>query len=74
MRDLFIVGNRGHAKVVIDILEERGDYNILGIITKNIGDEIGIGIGSYQILGNDNVLQELFNKGVKFASVSHWCK
>ena len=40
MRDLIIVGNGGHAKVVIDILEERGDYNILGIITKNKGDEI----------------------------------
>ena len=67
MRDLFIVGNGGHAKVVIDILEERGDYNILGIITENKGDEIGI--GDYQILGNDNVLQELFNNGVKFAAI-----
>ena len=69
MHDLIIIGNGGHAKIVIDILEERGDYNILGIITKNKGDEIGIGIGGYQILGNDNVLQELFNNGVKFAAI-----
>ena len=63
MHDLVIIGNGGHAKVVIDILEERGDYNILGIITKNKGDEIGI--GGYEILGDDNLLKELFNKGVK---------
>ena len=67
MRDLVIVGNGGHAKVVIDILEERGDYNILGIITKNKGDEISI--GSYQVLGDDNLLKELFNQGVKFAVI-----
>ena len=65
MHDLIIIGNGGHAKIVIDILEERGDYNILGIITKNIGDEIGI--GGYPILGNDSLLKELFNKGVKLA-------
>ena len=65
MHDLIIIGNGGHAKIVIDILEERGDYNILGIITKNKGDEIGI--GGYPILGNDSLLKELFNKGVKFA-------
>ena len=67
MRDLVIIGNGGHAKVVIDILEERGDYNILGIITKNKGDEISI--GSYQVLGDDNLLKELFNQGVKFAVI-----
>jgi len=65
MHDLVIVGNGGHAKIVIDILEERGDYNILGIITKNKSNEIGI--GGYPILGNDNLLKELFKKGVKFA-------
>jgi UDP-perosamine 4-acetyltransferase len=65
MHDLIIVGNGGHAKVVIDILEERGEYNILGIITKNKSDEIGI--GCYEILGDDNLLKELFNKGVKVA-------
>jgi UDP-perosamine 4-acetyltransferase len=65
MHDLIIIGNGGHAKIVIDILEERGDYNILGIITKNKGDEIGI--GGYPILGNDSLLKELFNNGVKFA-------
>ena len=67
MRDLVIVGNGGHAKVVIDILEEVGDYNILGIITKNKGDKIGI--GGYKILGDDNLLNELFNQGVKFAVI-----
>jgi sugar O-acyltransferase (sialic acid O-acetyltransferase NeuD family) len=67
MDEIILIGGGGHAKVVIDILEERGDYNILGIIAKNKGD--GIGIGGYQILGNDNDLQELFNKGVKFAAM-----
>ena len=57
MHDLIIIGNGGHSKIVIDILEEREDYNILGIITKNKDDETGI--GGYPILGNDNVLQPM---------------
>ena len=67
MRDLLIIGNKGHVKIVIDILELREDYNILGIITKNKDDETGI--GGYPILGNDNDLQELFNKGVNYAAI-----
>ena len=31
MRDLVIVGNGGHAKVVIDILEERGGSVVMKI-------------------------------------------
>jgi len=67
MRDLLIIGNKGHVKIVIDILELREDYNILGIITKSKDGETGI--GGYPILGNDNDLQELFNKGVNYAAI-----
>jgi len=68
MRDLFVLGNGGHAKVVIDILEEMGDYNIVGIVNKNVGEKI-VGIRGYQILGDDTVLQELFNKGIKYCAI-----
>lgn len=51
---LLIIGSSGHAKVIIDIVEKQGKYNIIGLIDsfKSIGEEA---LG-YKVLGDETVL------------------
>jgi len=54
---IFVIGASGHAKVIIDIIEKEGKYEIAGLIDsfKNKGDEL---LG-YTILGKENEIAEL---------------
>ena len=58
--NVVVFGASGHAKVIIDILELEGKYNIVGLIdsykakNQNIFD--------YQILGNEEDIPELSKK------------
>jgi len=62
-----IVGNGGHAKVVIDILREMGGYEIIGITTdKECSSDSFCG---YPILGNDDILSGLIKNGIKNAAI-----
>lgn len=64
---VILLGSGGHAKVVIDILEEMGKYEIIGITTrvKNNKDYFK----GYPVLGDDTVLYDLFNQGIKYAAL-----
>ncbi len=57
---IFIVGASGHAKVIIDILENEGVYEIIGLIDsfKNNGEEV---LG-YKVMGKEENLPELIKK------------
>jgi sugar O-acyltransferase (sialic acid O-acetyltransferase NeuD family) len=59
--DIILVGDGGHAKIIVDILEASSNYNIIGVtsINKNNNEFLG-----YPILGNDSILHEYFNKGI----------
>ena len=48
MENIVIIGSSGHAKVIIDIIEREGKYNIAGLLHlfQNIGEETF----SYKIL------------------------
>jgi len=62
-----IVGAGGHAKVIIDILEQRDELQIAGCTsTMRDTDEV---LG-YPILGADECLPGLFSSGVRFAIVA----
>lgn len=61
--DIIILGRGGHAKVVIDIIESAGLYNIIGITDVSIDDTTNY-LG-YPILGDDDVLPVYFRKGVR---------
>ena len=59
-KPIFIVGASGHAKVIIDIIEKEGIYEIVGLIDsfKNKGEEI---LG-YIVVGKEHDLPELLKK------------
>jgi UDP-perosamine 4-acetyltransferase len=60
-----VLGGGGHAKVVVDILEEMGLYEIMGLVTK---DAIGT-LPGYKVLGDDGVLPDLLAQGVTRAAM-----
>lgn len=57
MEDIIIIGSSGHAKVVIDIVEQEGRYRIVGLLDdyRNIGEQT---LG-YPVLGKKPDLAEL---------------
>ena len=59
-QNIVIVGSSGHARVIIDIIEKEGKYNIVGLLDafKKIGD---LAFG-YKILGEEKHLPELIEK------------
>lgn len=66
MKDIILVGFGGHAKSVIDSIEKNKEYRIIGYTdTKYQGEYHG-----YQYLGYDEMLQEYYDKGVKFAFIT----
>jgi sugar O-acyltransferase (sialic acid O-acetyltransferase NeuD family) len=63
MKDkVIIVGDGGHAKIVIDILQEMGTYDILGITSLNEEKKTFYGL---PVLGNDDILDSFYAKGVR---------
>lgn len=63
---IVVIGSSGHAKIVIDILEQVGKYEIVGITTQNPG--VDNSFMNYPILGTDELLPSLFEKGIKYAA------
>lgn len=63
MEKIVVIGSGGHAKVVIDIIQEMGKYEIIGITSNSIPK--GEIFFKHLVLGNDEVLFELMNCGVK---------
>lgn len=64
---IVVIGNGGHAKVVIDILREMGRYEIIGVTTdKKCSDDV---FCNYPVLGDDDILCDLIRNGVKNAAI-----
>lgn len=61
--DVVIYGNGGHAKMCADIVLQSKQYNIAGIIDDNPGSP---GLRDYTLFGDSNVLDELYEKGLKY--------
>lgn len=59
MKKTLIVGAGGHAKVVADILQQNAEYEIVGLIDK----EERQGFWGIPVLGNDELLPELYRDG-----------
>ena len=57
MENIIIIGSGGHAKVIIDIVEKEGLYNIVGLL--NAHPKLGGKILGYTILGKDTDLPEI---------------
>jgi UDP-perosamine 4-acetyltransferase len=64
---VLIVGGGGHAKVIIDILQSRGDVHLAGYV--NSGEQTGPLLGIHR-LGDDSSLPALFAQGIRSAFVA----
>jgi len=60
MKDIILIGGGGHCKAVIDVIEQEGRFNIIGIIDK--AELLGKNVLDYQIIGNDSELNNLIKK------------
>lgn len=60
-----IIGAGPHSKVIIDILEKQGLYEIIGLIDHKDGEVLG-----YPIIGMDEDLEKIYSSGVTNAFVA----
>ena len=76
---VLIYGGGGLAKVAIDILRKRKEYQLYGVIDSNYPDKKDV-LG-VPVIGNDAMLKELFNNGynkafnaIGLVNNAHWRK
>ncbi len=62
---IVILGGGGHAKMCIDILRQRKEYEIIGIVDSVI--PVNTRICGVNVIGSDSILKDLYNQGVKYA-------
>lgn len=67
MKKIVLIGGGGHSKVIIDIINSTKEYEIVGLTEKNSDVKSILDI---PILGDDSILEELFNKGIEYAFIS----
>mgnify|MGYP003980704717 FL=1 len=60
MKDIILIGGGGHCKAVIDVIEQEGRFNIIGIIDKP--ELLGKNVLEYPIIGNDSELNVLVKR------------
>lgn len=60
MDKLIIAGSSGHAKIIIDILEQEGRYEIVGLTDPAL--EPGTTVFGYPVLGRDDDLPDLMDR------------
>lgn len=65
MEKILILGNGGHARSLIDVIERQKKYRIAGLVV----NEKNADCDEYPILGNDDDLKRLFDRGIGNAAV-----
>lgn len=68
MEDIVLIGFGGHAKSVIDTIERLNQYRIVGLLEKQENAEREY--RGYRVIGDDEMLKQLFVDGVKNAFVA----
>lgn len=66
MEDIVLLGAGGHCKVIIDVINSKNKYNILGLVDKDIQSKTKLG---FDVLGDESILKEIFLSGVSNAFV-----
>lgn len=67
MEDIIILGYGGHAKSIVDIVEQEGIYNIKGFVTPT-GREVDNYRG-HGVIASDKELPVLYDQGIKNAII-----
>ena len=60
MKSIILLGNGGHCKSCIDVIENSDEFSVKGVISKNSHNQ-GTFM-DYEILGNDDNITDFFNK------------
>lgn len=68
MEDIILLGLGGHAKSVVDSIEQGGKYNIVGFLDTE-GMQ-GKQYRDYRVIGTDDEMQGYFNSGIRNAFVT----
>lgn len=64
MKNLILIGAGGHCKSCIDVIEEQGEYKILGLI--DLKEKIGTEVLGYKVLDCDENIQKYINNETYF--------
>ena len=67
MKEILLIGDGGHSKSVIDVLEQEGQFKIAGIVGTSIS--VGYDVLGYQVIGDDSDIYR-FSKIYKYAIVA----
>ena len=62
MREIVVVGGSGHAKVILDILEQANCYRVIGLVDSF--KEPGTTLMGYRVLGSEEQILELLRNGI----------
>jgi sugar O-acyltransferase (sialic acid O-acetyltransferase NeuD family) len=60
VKEILLIGGGGHCKSVIDVIEQEGQFQIIGIIDK--AELFGTNVLGYPVIGNDLDLESLAKK------------
>lgn len=67
MTDLILIGAGGHCKSVLGAID-RDRYNIVGVLDQLL--PVGTEILDVQVIGDDSIAKELYDKGIRNAFIS----
>ena len=65
MKKIVVIGSGGHAKVVIDLIEQLSTYEIIGVLTH---EKIPF-FCDYPVIGSDEQAQTILDNGCKLAAL-----
>lgn len=68
MEDILLFGMGGHAKSVIDSIEEKKEYRIVGILDEK--KKVGLQYRNYRVIGEDTEITKYYKEGIKYAFVT----
>ncbi|MFK7777236.1 MAG: acetyltransferase [Gimesia sp.] len=68
MNSIILLGGGGHAKVLIDLINERNDYQIVGILDPVL--DVGMEVKEFSVLGTDAELPKLRDQGVSNVAIA----
>lgn len=68
LKSIILIGGGGHAKVLIDLIIEGGEYKIAGIVDPGL--EVGTCLKGIKVLGADKMLPELKGEGIQNVAVA----
>ena len=68
MDDIILIGAGGHCKSILDSIKSSDEFKVYGIIDK--AEVIGKEVYGEKIIGTDDDLKDIFNKGIKNAFIA----